>query len=146
MAGGVHRATHQLVPLAPLQSTALGERSGSIAAPMAPSSTGVGGCTLTTMEMDLVLRRLRRIVGEVGAECMRRSNGQQALPHAASNDITDDEENHKMLLIRTLYECDAFDGTEVGRHLEQIRDGTDGVELLRSYAERKGWYTRTIIK
>ena len=84
-------------------------------------------------------------MGEVGAECMRRSNGQQALPHA-SNDITDDEENHKMLLIRTLYECDAFDGTEVGRHLEQIRDGTDGVELLRSYAERKGWYTRTIIK
>ena len=143
MAEGAHRATHQLVPVAPLQSTALGERSGSIAVSMAASSTGFGGCTLTKTEMDLVLRRLRRIVGEVGAECLRRSNGQQALSHA-SNDI-DDEENHKMMLIRTLYECDAFAGTEVGRQLEQMCDGTGGVELLRSYAERKGWYARTFI-
>ena len=105
---------------------------------MTPISVSSGGCTLTKMEMDLVLRRLRRIVGEVGAECVRRTNDEQGLSNA-SNDMSA-EENHKMLLMRTLYECDAFVGTEVGRKLEEMSDETASVEGLRSYAKRKGWY------
>ena len=141
---GTHGATHQLVPIGLLQSSVPGERPGvSHTAPVPPILTGIVGCTLAKAEMELVLRRLRRIVGEVGAECARRTNEEQE-PSDASNDSSD-EENHKVLLIRTLYECDAFAGTEVGRQLEQTNGGVGSVEMLRSYAERKGWYSRRLV-
>jgi hypothetical protein len=142
--GAAHGVTHELVPIGLLQSSVVpGERSGaSSTASAAPISTSIVGCTLAKTEMELVLRRLRRIVREVGAECARRTDGQQEPSHALND--PSDEQHHKVLLIRTLYECDAFAGTEVGRQLEQTSDGVGSVELLRSYAERKGWYSRTV--
>ena len=98
---------------------------------------GFGGSTLTKTEMELVLRRLRRIVAEVSAECERRSLPQQP----DGGDRYDYEESdHKTLLVRTLYECDAFQGTEVGRQLEA--GGGAGVDVLRQYGEKRGWYAR----
>ena len=41
--------------------------------------------------------------------------------------------------MRTLYECDAFDGTEVGR---QLASSAGGMDVLRRYASGKGWYER----
>jgi len=101
---------------------------------VAMGAGGFGSSTLTKTEMELVLRRLRRIVAEVGAECERRSTQ----PHGA----VDEDGDLKTMLVRTLYECDAFQGTEVGRQLETGGGAGVNVDVLRQYAEKMGWYAR----
>ena len=44
-----------------------------------------------------------------------------------------------LLWLRNRYECDAFDGTEVGR---QLASSAGGMDVLRRYASGKGWYER----
>ena len=44
------------------------------------------------------------------------------------------------LVVRTLYECDAFGGTEVGARL--LASSAGGMDVLRRYASGKGWYER----
>ena len=124
-----------LVLLAALEGSSLKQHSVD-AVPAASLLSNPGRCVLTKPEMDLVLRRLKRIVNELCTECVHRETD----GHTTTNIV--DEENHERLLVRTLYECDAFAGTEVERQLESMGGETGGLGMLRSYAERKGWYTR----